>query len=46
MIHAELPLSYVTITVPLGAKTETNPGGVTVDWLKELGGSFLWSRIG
>ena len=46
LIHAELPLSYVTITVPLGAKTETNPGGVTEDWLKELGGSFLWSRIG
>ena len=46
LIHAELPLSYVTITVPLGAKTGTNPGGVTEDWLKELGGSFLWSRIG
>lgn len=46
LIHAELPLSYVTVTVPVGAASEDNPNGITAEWLEDLAGSFRWSEIG
>ena len=46
LIHTELPLSYVTVTVPVGVQSEENPNGIPEDWLEFLAGSFRWSEIG